>query len=206
MKRHIGLKLAVILAFALIPFGFAQMGMSDQGHTNIKPLLTMPGGEVVEGTSAQLIRTDNRISITIHSKGLVPGDVYTVWWVLFNNPGACSAAPDGDPSVPHCGPDDIHNAEGLNLNALARISSLYTVGNIADANGEAMFSAALDVGDPLGMVHFGPNIEAPEDAWVRLVIRTHGPPVMERLHAQLNLFEDDCDACANVQSVDFPPP
>ena len=39
-------------------------------------------------TSSQLVRTDNGISISVHTSGLTPG-AYTTWWVIDDD--------DGDP-------------------------------------------------------------------------------------------------------------
>ena len=45
-------------------------------------------GDVVVGYST-LVRTPNGISFTYHTSGLPAGYVFTLWIVVFNNPGAC---------------------------------------------------------------------------------------------------------------------
>ncbi len=47
---------------------------------------------------SHLTRTANMILVTVEVAELVPGDAATLWWVVFNNPGAC---------VEGCGEDDF---------------------------------------------------------------------------------------------------
>lgn len=144
----------------------------------------------------------------IATTGLEPGAVYTVWWVVFNNPGACSPAMDGDPSVSVCGEDDIFNADGdVDPNVLARVSIMWATGGMADMDGAAAFSAAVSEGPAPGEILFGPALEDAQAAEVHLVVRTHGQPDLSKLFAQLSSFEfGTCDICEDVQFSVYNPP
>ena len=54
------------------------------------------------GTST-LVRNDNGVAMTIHTVGLPAGTADTVWWVIFNNPSACSHGMGGL----RCGAGDL---------------------------------------------------------------------------------------------------
>ena len=84
----------------------------------------VPGNQV-PGASSTLVRTQDAITMTIHTSGLDPGAAYTVWWIIFNNPGACS---DGV-----CGLDDFGNGAAAPplLWAAAHVIGNSGVGNFA---------------------------------------------------------------------------
>src|SRR5260370_1629194 len=69
------------VAFALFVFnglgGGQRPNAADQDFASVK---LFANGAVVG--SAKLVRNDNGITCVIHTSGLVPGDVYSVWWVL----------------------------------------------------------------------------------------------------------------------------
>jgi hypothetical protein len=52
------------------------------------------------------------VTVTVEAAGLTPGDAHTLWWVVFNNPSACS-----DP----CGEEILFPA-GLTGQALLTVS------------------------------------------------------------------------------------
>ena len=53
--------------------------------------------------SSTLVRHDNGMSAHLGTTALTPGDVVTIRWVIFNDPGGCRA---GIPNVSSCGPVD----------------------------------------------------------------------------------------------------
>lgn len=55
----------------------------------------------IEGTSASLTRHHDQIDISFETRSLVPGNVYTGWWAVFNYPDAC---PDSE-----CGPPNLRD-------------------------------------------------------------------------------------------------
>ncbi len=184
----------------------AQMSSFDLAHVTTVDVNRFGGG-VLDGAWAKLLRTDDAVAMQIATYELEPGSAYTVWWVVFNNPGACSPVPDGDPSIPACGEDDVLNPDGeLSPNPLARVSILWAAGGMAGMDGKAAFSAVLEEGNAPGEVLVGSGLEDARKAEVHLVVRTHGQPSMDRLHAQLSSFElTGCDACEDVQDAVFLP-
>jgi hypothetical protein len=63
------------------------------------PMLTLPGFVEVQDSSASLVATSEGASITVHTSGLVPGNVYTLWGISFSHPENCNT-----PNA--CGPGD----------------------------------------------------------------------------------------------------
>lgn len=200
----------ILISLALLipgAFAVAQTGALDMAQRATDVLHLFADASVVDGSWSQLTRTDDSVAMQIATDRLEPGAVYTVWWVIFNNPGACSPEMDGDPGTPVCGEDDIFTADGeLAPNPLARISILWASGGMADGEGAATFSAVLSEGETPGEVLVGPALEDARRAEVHLVIRNHGQPDMARLHAQLSSFElEGCAACEDVQFSVFLP-
>src|SRR5713226_1050421 len=77
-KKIFGVVLAVGLSLAVATLLGAQSpNAADHDFASVKVI----GAGTVVG-SAQLVRNDNGITCVIHTSGLVPGDVYSVWWVI----------------------------------------------------------------------------------------------------------------------------
>jgi hypothetical protein len=64
-------------------------------------------GLAVDGAFSTLQRGYYSVTIGLHTRGLTPGHTYSVWWVIFQNPGLC---------VNGCGDDDINNAAWTGAN------------------------------------------------------------------------------------------
>src|SRR5260370_203472 len=83
MKNTIGgsmkrLAAVIVALFVFIALGGAQSpNAADQDFASVK---LIANGTVVG--SAKLVRNNNGITCVLHTSGLVPGDVYSVWWVL----------------------------------------------------------------------------------------------------------------------------
>jgi hypothetical protein len=143
-------------------------------HSNVFTF-QQPNGSPAAGNvvgAGQLNRTQTGVSLEISTTALAPGNAYTVWWIVFNNPAAC--APTG------CSGADLGNpaVNGSVLNA---------TGGVADATGRAKFSAFL----PVGFIHtnpsdevadaafkrhmFGPGLQNLKGAEIHAVIKSHGP-------------------------------
>jgi len=74
---------------------------------------------------------------TVEAANLTPGDAYTVWWIVFNNPGACAVR------------TIFFTDTGLNVPQVvaAGIGVGNATGNIAKADGTAEFGARLKQND-----------------------------------------------------------
>ncbi|MEM7738417.1 MAG: hypothetical protein AAF267_21790 [Deinococcota bacterium] len=147
----------------------------------------------IEGTYSQLIRSENTIAVELKTSGLMPREPYTIWWVIFNEPTACSEACDGD---------DIFAADGsMSLNEMAEISILFADGAMSDADGNGNFSAVLTEDRPFGQVLAGPGLTDTQNAEVHLVVRHHGDLIPELAYEQLSLGSA-CSDCYK-QDVQF---
>ncbi len=56
-------------------------------------------GAVGEGVEASLVRSRNGIRYKFDTTGLVPGNAYTMWIVVVNDPSACDATPCTPPQI-----------------------------------------------------------------------------------------------------------
>lgn len=128
-------------------------------------------GNTVPGSSSQLVRTDNGVSISAHMSGLAPG-AYTTWW---------SIDADRDGAFP----------DEMVLNA---------GGGIVGPNGEGHFAAHLAVGEipPRDFVNVVINaggnqsFDNPRTANIKFVLRYHGPKVPGLVAQQTHTFLGGC--------------
>ena len=153
------------------------------------------GDQLIEGASSTLRRTPNGVSWTFKTNGLEPGHAYTLWVVVFNNPGAC---------VDGCGLDDLFR-DGVDA------TLAYGGGHVVGPSGTATFSGHLQEGDTSGFpLDSGPNVNLPGrelglvDAYkadIHLVIRDHGEVIPGQLSEQLHTFSggSGVNTLANVQ-------
>ena len=100
--------------FNLLAAGFflAAAGLTwADGHLNSRtdsqPVRWFTDASPTGGWSP-LTRTNGMIVIATEAYGLVPGDAFTVWWVVFNNPAGGS---DGICGEDDFSPDGIANAQ-----------------------------------------------------------------------------------------------
>jgi hypothetical protein len=147
----------------------------------------------VEGASSQLVRTDAAVTVTLQTHSLEPEAVHTLWWVVFNDPGGCTAG-----TVGACGLMDLLEGRGTP-------SLLWGAGNVVDDSGAGGFAAHLRVGEPPGEVVRGEEqgLLDPWGAEIHAVVRSHGAPIPGQLYEQLHTFVGGCDVngCANLQFV-----
>lgn len=141
-----------------------------------------------------LTRRSQSLAANISASGLTPGEAYSVWWVIFNNPAAC---------VDGCNGPDLANPA---VNAAVHFATGFVVG--ADGIGTA--SANLAAGEPpLGYDIVQGNGLAPGNGFgaeVHLVIRTHGAIIPGEVGAQISTFGASCNpVCMNKQAAVFLP-
>jgi len=196
----------------MLSVGLVVLGIGIQafaGQTSSSPAFTFPihdelGNEVqpateVSGGFAELIAEPFAVSMVFEGVGLEPGDAVTAWWVVFNHPEFCS---DGV-----CGGNDVLPPPG---NTDAGVSVLYADGKVINAQGQAKFASILMPNDLNGAV-FGPGLTNPMGAEIHLVLRTHGPMILEKRSEQLSSLNGGCDPeppntpCKDVQFAIFTP-
>jgi hypothetical protein len=133
---------------------------------------TFPGGPdqvLIDGASASLVRTKNGVNFRVDTRSLVPGHAYTLWVVIFNDPGECLTAPGT------CTPSDL-------FHPAAKPDMLYGAGVIASGSGSATLAGRTRVGDvsgsvqaPVGLLSNG--LIDPYGAEFHLVVHHHGPVI-----------------------------
>lgn len=170
--------------------------LSIRSRANVH-LFPASGENDVPGATSTLERTPDGVTLTIDTVDLAPDEAYTIWWVIFNHPEACS---DGQCMAP-----DLSNPE-----TAAMVS--YATGAIADEQGRAHFTASLSKGDasgaldnasgfPFELVEPAPGLLNPLTAEIHAVIRTHGA-AMDDPAEQLSSFNGGCNPeCTNVQAT-----
>jgi hypothetical protein len=186
---------------------FDAIAAAVNGQTDTADVLTFfledevtPAAGDMVGT-AELNRTAGGVNVTIDTTMLTPGAAYTIWWIIFNNPGACT--PLG------CGNDAADFG-----NPAVEASVMNATGRVADANGNATFSAFL----PVGFMHtepasenvrqaFGPGLQNVAGADIHVVVRCHGPSTGNP--EQISTLLGDCNTsgptgCFDAQVAVFP--
>jgi hypothetical protein len=129
----------------------------------------------------------------VHAFGLVPGNVYTLWVAVFNNPKGCATTP--------CSPADFSNPA-------AQGALFFGTGQIAGDDGTVDFGAFRAVGDPSGKSEgTAEALEKPFKAEIHLAIRSHGPVIPGMLSDQLSTFNGGCppNTCMTVQFAPHQP-
>jgi hypothetical protein len=132
--------------------------------------------------SADLVRNNNGITCVIHTSGLVPGDAYSVWWVI---------------------PEDgmlVFNATGgiAGDDGTATFAGHASTGPIGPADG----AVVLFNGDG--------SFDQPRTDTVTVIIRHHGSPIPGMINQQTGTFNGGCSlkpagTCKNVQVATFLP-
>lgn len=109
--------------------------------TNLLDITTDPNPPGPAEGAAYLIRSRNGLTAQIMAAGLEPGHPYTVWWIIFNNPGACATSP--------CSAADLVTANG---------AIHYATGGVAGAGGELNLYFRTTSGGPPEGAAFNPTL------------------------------------------------
>jgi hypothetical protein len=191
MERSIPTRFSAV---CLVSTGLALAGCSEAGETPLGPqeipvqvsyapenvdVIAFAGGAVVG--SSQLVRTSNGVNYRVQTSGLIPGDAYTLWLVIFNDPGECIAGCDGaDLAVDAAKPD-----------------MMYAAGGVVGSSGSATFSGSRHVGDdsgslnePVGLPAYG--LEDPSGAEIWLIVHDHGPVIPTLLPDMIQTVDGGC--------------
>lgn len=173
--------LAATLCVASV-LGWAPSAGATPHHADV---LTFADQSVVGASS--LGRNERGINASVATSGLTPGDVVTVWIVVFNNPGACTSSP--------CSADDRFVDE-------VDAHAVYGGGHVIGGSGRAGYGLHLAVGDDSreDLWGDGPALTDPFGAEVHLVLRTHGQKQPGNVDDQIHTANEGCNpACTNVQ-------
>ena len=162
MKRLSRLVLAAMLfALAAAPPSQAARG----AVVDRAPVVEIGDEDNVTGRS-MLLRTQRGVLALLRTGDLVPGDAYTVWAVIFNNPGAC----DGPCDAADLANPDVDGYSTLGTGKVVR-------------QGRTMF--------PM-MIRAGGELADPMDAEIHFVVRTHGPAIPGSVDEQISTLNGGC--------------
>lgn len=132
---------------------------------------------IVDGAGARLVRTDNNVSASFKAKDLNPGNVYTLWWIIVNNPDACAAFPCTAPEV-------LFNTD-------VQADVTYGGGIVAGGSGKGTISSHLAVGD-LANSWLGNGFQDARNSEIHLVVNDHGPKIPDQLGDMLHTYRGGC--------------
>ncbi len=156
--------------------------------------LTAFGGNgksgAVGGAQARLLRNKDGISYQIQTKELNPGNAYSLWLVVINNPGACASTP--------CTARDIL----VNPNTDSQVRSGGT-GRVAGGSGEGTMAGRAQAGPLSGWLE-GRSLHNIDGAEVHLVINDHGPALPEFMPEMITTYRAGCSDSSPFPAV-FPP-
>ena len=139
------------------------------------------GSGAVPGATAKFVRTDGGVNVSFQAKELIPGHVYTLWFIVANSPENCAAHPD-----PCTAKDDIlGNTDGVQADVT------YVNGIVAGKSGKGTLSGHVAVGE-LPNAWFGNGFESARDAELHLVVNDHGPKIPNLLGNMLHTYRGGC--------------
>ena len=178
-------------------------GRADQQEAELHVFPLAPDGYTLDADgddyrSASLVRTDNGVSFRMRTDSLTPGDVVTVWYVIFNNPGACIDA-DAQTGA-RCDLPDLFTGEDIGL------SVMWAAGSIVGADGTANWAGHIREGQ-LNVAHpglgNGNGLTDARGAEVHLIVHSHGAARPGYINDQLHSFQTEGDTLADLQSAAF---
>ncbi len=143
----------------------------------------------VDGASASLVRNPTGISFQISTNSLTPGNAYTLWLVVVDNPGACDSRP--------CTAPDIIGDPATDAQVR------YAAGHIAGASGQGTFAGAVREGALTGWLP-DRTFDDASAAEIHLVINDHGPALAEHLPGMIRTYRGGCSDTSPFPAV-FPP-
>jgi hypothetical protein len=140
------------------------------------------GIECVTLGSSKLKRSKRGVTMTVNTSGLEAGAVYTIWWVIFNNPGECFEG---------CNGADLSNPD---VNGTV----MWAAGHPIGGSGVGNFAAHLSEGEITNLhpVDFPGDADGMQDAKtaeIHLVVRNHGPAIPELMYEMMSTFDGACD-------------
>ena len=178
----------LVLLLSLLVAGTAHAGAGRQ----VVPVMWHPqtsmAGPVAPGAQASLVRKDGGVTFNLTTSHLRPGHAYTLWFVVVNNPAACT-------STPCSGPDII-------LNAATDSQVTYGAGHISGKAGRGSFAGSFPAGDLEGWLP-DRDLADPRTAEIQLVLNDHGPKLQGFMPGMIQTYRAGCTD-ASLPGI-FPP-
>jgi hypothetical protein len=189
VKQSVFRPLLLALACAVVFFAIrAEPAHAGPGAQSMAPVFWMWDDSIVTGES-KLVRTPSGLSAVFHTSGLQPGHAMTLWFIVFNNPSACTSTPCSfaDSFNPDTGFDFLAGGGHVTGNG-ART----TIGGhlqVFDNSG----SGNLEYNEIFGTDFPAPGLTSPYGAEVHLAIHSHGPAQTgQTLVEQISTFFGGC--------------
>ena len=135
-------------------------------------------GAVDEKAVATLVRSSWGISFQITATNLKPGNAYTLWLAVLNNPAACAARP--------CAPADAF------ANPATNTQVTQVGGGVASSNGTLGFGGVVPKGPLTDGWLAGRGLDDQLGAEIHFVINNHGPVIPGRENAMVSTYRDGC--------------
>ena len=91
---------------------------------------------------------------------------------------------------------------------------MWAAGTIVGGDGGGNFAGHVEVGNPPGMVSFGPGLMDPMSAEIHLIVRSHGRALLGNVAEQISTSQGMCpvtkpdpqsDKCLDVQAATHRP-
>jgi hypothetical protein len=142
---------------------------------------------VGDGAEATLVRERDAVRYRINTEGLEPGNAYTVWFVVVNDPTACDASP--------CAPPQIIGDPTVDGQV-----TFAKDGEIARRDGTARFGARIKAGPLLDGWLPVQGLDDPMGAEIHLVLNDHGPIIDDLKREMLSTYRAGCS-----DTSPFPP-
>lgn len=131
----------------------------------------------VEDARAKLVRTRRGISFRIKTNSLTPGNAYTLWLVVINNPAACT-------TTPCAAPDIIGNPD-------TQSQVRYAAGHVAGRSGRGTFAGWVREGPLSGWLP-DRSLDDAKTAEIHLVLNDHGPKLAEFMPGMIRTYRGGC--------------
>lgn len=136
-------------------------------------------GAVGNSAQASLFRSTNGIRYRFDTTDLVPGNAYTMWLVVVNDPASCDATPCAAPQIITDPAVDGQVTWGQD-------------GEVARNNGTARFNARIDAGPLLDGWIQVQGLDDPMGAEIHLIVNDHGPVIQDMRREMLRTYRAGC--------------
>lgn len=149
-------------------------------------------GEVrpIPDSSATLLTNEDGAWFTMETTELENGHVYTIWWVIMNNPEACAEE--------RCAGSDVFgNPDGV----AAELTLADTL--LMDEEARVTLAGHLPVGE-VERPWFGHGFTNPTGAQIWLVVNHHGPLIPDMAGNMLNTYRGGCEDESSSAGGMFP--
>lgn len=182
---------AFLLAVAL---QFAQLGISNPSDAademvriyhevaKLHPLgrhhIAAEKMQPIKGSKAILLITKEGANVSLSTRQLAPGHIYTWWFIVFNNPEKCEAKP--------CNIKDFLNRADETM-----ADAGYADVTMADDKGEAQLSTYVPKG-PLKQAWYGNGLQNLKSAEIHMALHDHGKLLPEMAETMMMTYRGGC--------------